>query len=128
VQRGFVLKTDEPLELCGTNQHANPQEYLMAALNACMMVGYAAVAGLMGVRLTKLEVVTSGDIDLRGFLGIDSTVAAGYESLKQEVHLAGDGTDEQFRKLHETVKATSPNFFNLTRAIPTHSQLKIERN
>lgn len=126
VRRQFTLSTDEPLELCGTNLHANPQEYLLSALNACMMVGYAAVAARMGVKLTKLIVRTTGNIDLRGFLGIDPTVAAGYEMLRQTVQLAGDGTPEQFAKIHETVKATSPNFFNVTRAVPTYSRLVIE--
>lgn len=127
VRRSFTLRTDEPHELCGTNQYANPQEYLMSAMNACMMVGYAAVAALMGVKLTRLEVRTTGDIDLRGFFGMDEKVPAGYPELRQEVHIAGDGTPEQFRQIHETVKATSPNFFNITRAIPTRSELMLER-
>lgn len=125
VPRKFKLSVDEPLELCGTNQYANPQEYLLAALNSCMMVGYAAVAARMGVKLTRLEVRTTGDIDLRGFLAIDPSVPAGYESLDQTVHLSGDGTPEQLKKIHETVKATSPNFFNITRAVPTSSRLII---
>ncbi len=125
VARQFTLSTDEPLELCGTNQYANPQEYLLSALNACMMVGYAAVAARMGVKLTKVEVRTTGDIDLRGFLGIDPSVPAGYESLQQRVLLAGDGTPEQMAKIHEIVKATSPNYFNVTRAVPTVSRLVI---
>jgi uncharacterized OsmC-like protein len=70
-----------PCELCGTNQFANPQEYLLAATNACMMVGYATVAAVMGVRLTKLEVEVDGDIDLRGFLDVDRTIPPGYRSL-----------------------------------------------
>lgn len=126
VRRPFVIKVDEPLELCGTNQHANPQEYLLAALNACMMVGYSAVSALMGVKLTKLEVVTTGDIDLRGFLGIDPAVPAGYERLKQEVRIAGDGTPEQFEQIHATVRATSPNFFNINRAVAVQSELVVE--
>lgn len=126
IPRRFTLSTDEPLELCGTNQFANPQEYLLSALNACMMVGYAAVAALMGVKLTKLEVKTTGDIDLRGFLGIDPSVTPGYESLEQTVTIAGDGTPEQFRQIHETVKKTSPNFYNITRAVPTNSRLVVE--
>ena len=126
IERPFVIKVDEPHELTGGNQFANPQEYLLASLNACMMVGFAAVAALMGVKLTRLEVRTEGDIDLRGFLGLDPNVANGYESLQQTIHIAGDGTEEQFRQLHETVKATSPNFFNITRAVPTNSRLVIE--
>ena len=126
VDREFEIKIDEPLELCGTNRHANPQEYLMSAINACMMVGYSAVAALMGIELTKLEVELTGDIDLRGFLGIDAAVKPGYDGLKQTVRIAGSGTPEQFEELHQVVLATSPNFFNITTAIPTRSTLVVE--
>lgn len=125
VPRTFKLSSDEPRELCGTNEHPNPQEYFLSALNACMMVGYAAVAARMGVNLSKIEVCTTGDIDLRGFLGIDPSVPAGYESLQQTVHLAGDATPEQLTRIHNIVKATSPNYFNVTRAVPTNSRLVI---
>ena len=125
VQRAFTIKTDEPLELLGTNQFANPQEYLLAALNACMMVGYSAVAALMGIQLTKLEVETKGDIDLRGFLGLSDQVPQGYRQLEQTVRIDGSGTPQQFAQLHDTVRATSPNFFNITRAIPTNSRLVV---
>lgn len=126
IERPFVLCTDEPRELCGRNEFANPQEYLLAALNACMMVGYAAVAALMGVTLTMLEVRTEGHIDLRGFLGLSSSVPAGYPELRQTVTIAGSGTPEEFAKLHETVQATSPNFYNLTRAVPSRPKLVVE--
>ena len=126
VPRPFTISVDEPVELGGANQFANPQEYLLAALNACMMVGYTAVAALMGVKLTKLEVQTRGDIDLRGFLGIGDRVPAGYVALEQEVHIAGSGTPEEFSRLHDIVRATSPNFFNITRAVPVRSRMIVE--
>jgi uncharacterized OsmC-like protein len=126
VERPFTIRIDEPLELCGTNAFANPQEYLLAALNACMMVGYVAVASLMNIPLTRLEVETTGNIDLRGFLGIDPATPAGYPALEQTVRIAGDATPEQFAQLHAAVRATSPNYYNLTRAIPTSSRLVIE--
>ena len=59
----------EPHELGGSNQHANPQEHLLAALNACMMVGYVAQCSLRGITLQKLEIETQGEIDLRGSSG-----------------------------------------------------------
>jgi len=127
VERPFAIEVDEPLELCGTNTAPNPQEYLLSALNACMMVGYTAVAALMGIELTKLEVEVEGPIDLRGFLGIDANVPAGYgDGLKQTVRIAGDGTPEQFEELHRIVRATSPNHFNVTKAIALNSTLVVE--
>lgn len=126
VRRPFTIHIDEPFELTGSNKHPNPQEHLLSAMNACMMVGYAAVAGLMGITLTKLEVTTQGEIDLRGFLGLDGSVPNGYPKLEQTVRIAGDGTPEQFAQLHATIKATSPNFYNITRAIETDSRLIVE--
>jgi uncharacterized OsmC-like protein len=112
--------------LCGTNQFANPQEYLMAATNACMMVGYATVAAVMGVELSKLELEITGEIDLRGFLDIDPTVPRGYEGLHYTVRIAGNGTPEQFEKMHEVVQRTSPNYYNISNPIPLTSELVIE--
>jgi len=65
VRKDFKIQIDEPLELCGTNQYANPQEYLLAAMNSCIMVGYAAACALEGIELESLRLESEGDIDLR---------------------------------------------------------------
>jgi len=126
VAKDFTIRIDEPYELGGTNQFANPQEYLLAALNACLIVGYSAVCALQGIKLDELSIETEGDIDLRGFLGIDTTVRPGYESLRYTVRIKGDATPEQFEKVHEVVKATSPNRFNVATAIALKSTLVVE--
>lgn len=126
VAKDFTIRIDEPYELCGTNQFANPQEYLLAALNACMIVGYAVVCALQGVNLDELRIETEGDIDLRGVLGIDSTVKPGYETLRYTVYIKGDATPEQFEKVHEIVTTTSPNRFNVATAVALKSQLVVE--
>ena len=126
VPRHFSIDIDEPLELGGANGFANPQEHLLAALNACMIVGYTALCALQGIALNKLEITTEGDIDLRGFFGLDPTIDAGYPELRTRVVIAGDGTEDQFRKIHELVLTTSPNFNNVTRAVPVMPSLIIE--
>ncbi|HEY5811470.1 MAG TPA: OsmC family protein [Terrimicrobiaceae bacterium] len=126
IARDFTLRIDEPYELCGSNQFANPQEYLLAALNACMIVGYSAVCALQGITLEELRIETEGDIDLRGFLGIDPSVKAGYDGLRYTVHIKGAATAEQFQRVHEIVTATSPNRFNVATAIALKSQLVVE--
>jgi uncharacterized OsmC-like protein len=126
VPRRFSMDIDEPFELGGGNAYANPQEYLLAALNACMMVGYTALCALQGIVLQKLEITTEGDIDLRGFFGLDPSVAPGYRELRTRVVIKGDATDDQLRKIHEIVLATSPNFYNVTRAVAVVPSLIIE--
>jgi organic hydroperoxide reductase OsmC/OhrA len=125
VAKDFTIRVDEPLELCGTNKFANPQEHLLAALNACMIVGYAACCALEGIELEELRIETEGDIDLRGFLGISADVKPGYDQLRYTVHIKGSGTPEQFEKIHRTVMGTSPNYFNVTNGIPLKSRLVV---
>ena len=126
VPRRFSIDIDEPCELGGTNRFANPQEHLIAALNACMTVGYVAQCAVRGITLESLEIATDGEIDLRGFLGIDPTATSGYESLSYVVRIKGSGTKEEFAQIHEAVMATSPNFYNLSRPVALKPTLVVE--
>ena len=125
-KRRHTIDMDEPEQIGGGNLHPNPQEHLMAALNACMMVGYVALCALHGITLEKLEIETEGDIDLRGFFGLDESVPAGCESLSYTVRIKGDGTKEQFAEIDKMVRATSPNFYHITRAIALNPKLIVE--
>ena len=96
----------EPLEIGGGNAYANPQEYLLAALNACMIVGYTALCALQGIALEKLEITTEGDIDLRGFFGLDPAVPAGYRELQSRVVISADGSEVIFFRLRRVRPAS----------------------
>ena len=112
VRRHFELDVDEPHELLGQNSAPNPQEMLMAAFNACITVGYVAGAALKGITLEKVEIETAGELDLRGFLGIDPGVRPGYESIRYTVRIKGNGT--------------SPNYFNVSRPIRIDAALEVQ--
>ncbi|HYW61683.1 MAG TPA: OsmC family protein [Bradyrhizobium sp.] len=126
VPRRFSIDIDEPQELGGSNSFANPQEHLIAALNACMVVGYAAQCAVRGIAIERLAIETDGEIDLRGFLGIDPAVPTGYEDISYTVRIKGDATKEQFAEIHEAVMATSPNFYNLSRPVGLTPTLVVE--
>ena len=98
VARRFAIDIDEPCELGGTNLFANPQEHLLAALNACMTVGYVAQCAVRGITLESLVIETKGEIDLRGFLGIDPAVPPGYESLQLRCPHQGQRHREGIRR------------------------------
>jgi hypothetical protein len=90
-----------------------------------MIVGYSAVCAMEGIKLEELRIEAEGDINLRGFLGIDASVPPGYDQLRYTVFIKGDATPEQFEKVHRTVMATSPNYFNLSNATPLKPRLVI---
>ncbi|MGP1310158.1 MAG: OsmC family protein [Phycisphaerales bacterium] len=123
--RGYVIHTDEPNQLCGQDSAPNPQEVLMAGINACMTVGYAALCALEGIELESLEIECAGDLDLRGFLGLDDRVIPGYESIRTTVRIKGSGTAEQFERIHQQVMKTSPNFFNISRPVRVDADLVV---
>ncbi len=123
VARRFTIAADEPHELLGTNSAPNPQELLMSPVNACMMVGYVAQAAVRGITLESCTIETEGELDLRGFLGLDDKVPAGYRRIDYKVRLEGDGTREQYEEIHQAVMATSPNYFNMAMPIEMRGRL-----
>jgi uncharacterized OsmC-like protein len=126
ITKDFTLDIDEPHELLGDNTAPNPQEVLMAALNACMTVGYVVGAATKGITLEKLEIKTEGELDLRGFLGIDKQIKPGYDEIYYTVTIKGNGTEEQYCDIHDTVMKTSPNFWNISNPITLVPRLVIE--
>lgn len=122
----FTIGVDEPAQLLGTNTAPSPSELIMSGLNACMMVGYVANAALMGVTLEKLEIETTGSLDLRGFLGLDASVKPGFDEIRYTVRIKGDGTPEQFEEIHKTVTALSPNRWTIANPVKLVPTLVVE--
>ena len=125
IERHFTIDIDEPEQLGGTNRFANPQEYLLAAPNSCMVVGYVALCAFQGITLESVEIDVCGDIDVRGFFALDDSVAPGYESLDYTVRIKGDATPEQFEEIHRAVAKTSPNFHNISQAVRLNGTLEV---
>ncbi len=95
IQRAFTIAADEPAEFGGGNTAPNPQELLLAALNACMLVGYACQAALAGLRIHRLELEAEADLDLRGFLGVPG-VAPGCSVVRQTVEVSSRSASWRF--------------------------------
>jgi uncharacterized OsmC-like protein len=123
--RHFQIAADEPLELLGTNTAPNPQELLMAALNACLSVGYAAHASVMGITIHSLEIETDGELDLRGFLGLDANINPGYEEVSYVVRIHTDASTEQVKELHRVATDTSVNLANFSKSIRMVPKLEV---
>jgi uncharacterized OsmC-like protein len=128
ISRNFQIQADEPRELLGENTAPNPQELLMSALNACLSVGYAANAAAMGIELERLEIETEGQLDLRGFLGLDSSIKPGYEEVRYTVRIKSAAPHEKLVELHQSIMKTSPNFSNFATAIRMIPNLVVDNS
>lgn len=98
-EKAFVLDVDEPSILLGQNLAPNAGEYLLHAIAACLSGTIVYHAAARGIELAGLECAVSGDVDLRGFLGIDATVRPGFGEIRVEITAKGDFDDDQFAEL-----------------------------
>ena len=64
-----------------------PGDLFCAALAACQESSIRMVANALGVELTALSVEVRAEVDVRGVLGMDSQVPAGFQTLRCDVYL-----------------------------------------
>jgi uncharacterized OsmC-like protein len=97
--KSFSSSADEPPVLLGGDKGANPVEFVLHALAACLtttMVYHAAARGL-DIRTVSSEV--EGDIDVRGFMGLSEEVRKGYSHIRVKLRVASEAPAEQLASL-----------------------------
>ena len=114
----FVLDADEPPVLLGEDKGPNPVEFVLHALAACMTTSLVYHAAARGIEIRSLETRFEGDLDLRGFLGLDETVRNGYQGIRVTFRIEGDASQEQLEELVEVSKHRSPVFDVVTSPVP----------
>lgn len=117
-QRTFTFDADEPLPLLGHDEGANPTEALLHALAACLTTSLVYHAAAKGITVHRVESRLEGDLDLRGFLGMDENVRNGYERIRVSMKVDCDGDMEQVQRLVETAQERSPVFDIVTNKVP----------
>jgi uncharacterized OsmC-like protein len=113
----FRLGADEPPVLLGQNLAPNAGEYLLQALAACLTGTIAYHAAARGISLSGLQCTIEGDLDLRGFLGLDAAVRPGYEQIRATITATGDFDDSQFAEL-TSLAQFSPVRDSVTKPVP----------
>lgn len=114
----YSAASDHPAVLCGADAAPTPVEWLLHALASCVTAGIANIAAARGVKLTRVETSVTGDIDLRGILGLSKDVRNGYEGITLKVDIEGDAPREHLEKIVAQSKARSAVFDVLTNGVP----------
>jgi uncharacterized OsmC-like protein len=114
----FELDSDEPALLLGHDISASPVEYLLHALAACVTSAMVYHATAKGITIEEVESSIEGDIDLRGFLGLDKNVRNGYEEIRMKFRIKADVPDDQLQELCNMGPQYSPVFDSITKGVP----------
>jgi uncharacterized OsmC-like protein len=77
-------------------------DLLLGALAACAQLTCQMVATAMELPIRDIRVHVDGDLDLRGTLGIDKSVGAGFEAIRLRFDVdAPEASPDQLAALHE---------------------------
>jgi uncharacterized OsmC-like protein len=114
----FELDAGEPAILLGSDTGPNPAEYLLHALAACLTTSIVYVAAARKVELTSVESTLTGDMDLRGALGLDDEPRNGFERIGVSFRVTGNAPADKLRDVVERAKARSAVYDMVTNGVP----------
>lgn len=88
----------------GAGTAACSGDLLLGALAACAQLTCQMVATAMGIEARRIEVTVEGDLDLRGTLGIDRDVPAGFAAIR--VGFEVDAPGERPERIESLIEKT----------------------
>jgi uncharacterized OsmC-like protein len=112
----FQFAADHPT--LGNGHGPTPQEYVLHALAACLTLGIATTAAARKIELESVTATVTGDIDVRGVLGIDPDVRNGFSQVRVAFEVSGDASTEELADLVESSKRRSAVYDMLTAVTP----------
>lgn len=118
----FVCDADEPPVLLGNNKGVNPGEVLLHGLLSCMTTAMVLLAAGKGIEVTAVSSTIEGDVDVKGFLGMDPTVPKEFSQIRVKFTVEGV-SDEEKQSLLAFAKQ-SPVFNSLIN--PTDVRVSIQ--
>jgi uncharacterized OsmC-like protein len=121
--RRFTVSVDEPPFLGGVDAAPNPVEVLLSALAGCVTAGLATNADMFGVPIDALSIDLEADVDARGMLGHDKTVRNGVTAIRYTVTIQSPASEEQVRRVKETIDRKSPVRDTLANPVEITSKL-----
>jgi len=119
----WELDAGEPAILLGSDEGPNPAEYLLHALAACLTTSIVYVAAARMVELTSVESTLTGDMDVRGALGVDDEPRNGFERIAVSFRVTGNAPDERLREVLERATKRSAVYDMVTGGVPVAVQV-----
>jgi uncharacterized OsmC-like protein len=124
--RDFELVIDEPEEMGGTDEGANPLEYLLASQAGCLNVTASEVASDMGITLEALDIAIEGDFDVAAFQTEQPDERTAVQNINVTLAAETPADEETLEEWGERVEARCPVSDNIKH--DTGVALSVERS
>ncbi len=106
--------------LLGEDRGANPVEYVLHALAACMTTSMVYHAAARGITIEAVDSRLEGELDLQGFLGLSDEVRKGYQGIRAVFRVRSDADAETLRAL----VAYSPVYEMVSGSVPVTVEVR----
>jgi uncharacterized OsmC-like protein len=117
-REAFQIDAGEPEILLGSDTGANPAEHLLHALAACLTTSIVYVAAARKVELTAVESTITGDMDVRGALGVDDEPRNGFERIDVAFRVTGNAPEDKLREIVERAQKRSAVYDMVRNGVP----------
>jgi len=95
----YSFDMDHPEIFASEDNGATPVEYVLVGLAGCLTAGVAAVAQMRDIQLRSVAATISGEMDVRGILGMDTDVRNGFNSIKVSYTIDADASPDEIKAL-----------------------------
>ncbi|GAA4245962.1 OsmC family protein [Winogradskyella damuponensis] len=116
--RQFTLVVDEPEALGGTDEDANPVEYILAGFAGCANVVGHLVAKELGFTIKNLKIEVTGELNPDRFLGTSTKERAGFKTINLNLIPETDASIEVLTQWLQIVEERCPVKDNLQNETP----------
>jgi len=88
----FIVDADEPAVSGGGDGAPNPMEFILHSLASCLTSTMVYHAAVQGIEIKSVKSSLSGNMDVRGMLGMSDEVRKGYSHV--QVRMLVDSTED----------------------------------
>lgn len=116
----FEIDNAEPPVLLGQGAAANPVEYVLHALAGCLTTTMVYHAAARGIDVESVSSEVEGDLDLKGFLGLDENVRKGFHVVRVRMQVKSEADAETLKSLAQF----SPVFDIVSKSLPVEVSIE----
>ena len=119
-KQAFTLDSDEPMIAAGQDSAPNAMEYVLHALASCLTASLIYHAAVRGIEVEAIESSYTGDMDVRGLLGLADNVRKGFSKVAVNMRVKSEASTEEltelamFSPVHDIISKSLPVEFRLT--------------
>ena len=116
----FTLNSDEPTIAAGQDSAPNAMEYVLHSLASCLTASLVYHAAVRGIEIEAVESSYTGDMDVRGLLGLADDVRKGFSKVTVNMRVKSKASAEEltelamFSPVHDIISNSLPVEFRLT--------------